>query len=59
VAARLTAFSEAELAALEEILEMPDVELADFLTGRQPIPPESDSSMLRRMRDAAGEHLGR
>ena len=59
VAARLAAFTDPELDALEEILEMPDVDLADFLTGRRPIPPESDSPMLRRIRDAAGEHLER
>ena len=55
MAARLAAFSAAELEALEGILEMPDVDLADFLTGRRPIPPECDSPMLRRIRDAAGE----
>ena len=27
---------------------------ADWLTGRRPIPPEADSPMLRRMREAGG-----
>jgi antitoxin CptB len=54
VASRIFAFSEAELDEIEEILELPDVDLAEWLTGRQPIPAEMDSQMLRRMRDAAG-----
>ena len=29
---------------MEELLELPDPDLADWLTGRQPIPPEVDSS---------------
>jgi antitoxin CptB len=54
VAARLHAFTEAEIDALEEVMELPDVALADWLTGRQPIPDEFDSPMLRAIRDAAG-----
>jgi antitoxin CptB len=54
VASRIFAFSEAELDEIEEILELPDVDLAEWLTGRQPIPAEVDSQMLHRMRDAAG-----
>ncbi len=30
--------SEAELDALEALMELPDAELADWLTGRLPIP---------------------
>ena len=52
---RIAAFSEAELDEIEELLELPDVDLAEWLTGRQPIPAEMDSAMLRRMRDAAGK----
>ena len=55
VAPRIAAFSEAELDQIEEILEFPDVDLAEWLTGRQPIPAEIDNPMLRRMRDAAGK----
>ncbi len=44
---------ESELAALEAVLELPDNELADWLTGRLPIPPEADTPMLRRVRDEA------
>ena len=39
--------------ALEEVLELPDTDLADWLIGRRPIPPEFDSPMLRAIRAAA------
>lgn len=44
---------ESELSALEALLELPENELGDWLTGRLPIPPELDSPMLRRVRDEA------
>jgi antitoxin CptB len=50
----LAVLDESEIAALEEILELPDNDLADWLTGRSPIPPEADTPLLRRIRDAAG-----
>jgi antitoxin CptB len=50
----LAAFDESEIAALEDVLELPDNDLADWLTGRSPIPPEADTPLLRRIRDAAG-----
>jgi len=52
VRAGLSAFTEAELDALEEILELPDVDLADWLTGRRPIPAEDATPMLLRIRDS-------
>ena len=55
VRARLADFSETEMDALEEIMELPDTDLADWLTGRRPIPPDCDSPLLRRIRDAAGK----
>ena len=57
VAARLATFSTEELDALEALLDLPDVDLADYLTGRRPIPAEDDSPMLRRIKEAtdAGE----
>ena len=55
VARRIDALSEAELDALEHVLELPDTDLADWLTGRQPIAPEADSAMLRALRDAASK----
>lgn len=53
VAVRLAGFTEAELDALEAVMELLDADLADYLTGRRPIPPEADSPMLRRIKDAA------
>jgi antitoxin CptB len=50
----IAAFDDSEIAELEEILELPDNDLADWLTGRSPIPPEVDTPLLRRIRDAAG-----
>ncbi len=54
VAARLGSLSAADMDALEEIMELPDTFLADWLTGRMPIPPDVDSPMLRAIKDAAG-----
>lgn len=53
VSQRIDALTEAEMDALEEVLELPDTDLADWLTGRRPIPPEADSVMLRDIRAAA------
>jgi len=53
VRARLDTFSEADLDALEEVMELPDALLADWLTGRQPIPADVDTPMLRAIRAAA------
>jgi len=57
VAARLSDFTADELAQLESLLDQPDVDLADYLTGRRPIPPDADTAMLRRIKQAvdAGE----
>jgi antitoxin CptB len=43
------AFTEAELDELEAILELPDVDLADWLSGRRPIPAEVATPMLTRI----------
>ena len=53
VARGLDTFSPDELDQLEEVMELPDVDLADWLTGRRPIPQDSDSPMLRRIELAA------
>ncbi len=53
VRARISAFTDAELDALEDVMELADVELADWLTGRRPIPAEMDSAILRAIREAA------
>ncbi len=53
VAARIHSMTDADMDALEEVMELPDVDLTDWLTGRLPIPPEHDCAMLRDMRAAA------
>jgi antitoxin CptB len=55
VKARIADMTEAELDEVEAVMEFPDAELADWLTGRRPIPPHADSPMLRRIRQAALE----
>ena len=52
VRANLHRFTDTDLDELEAVLELPDAPLADWLTGRAPIPPEDDSPMLRRIRDS-------
>jgi antitoxin CptB len=44
-----------EMDALEEVMELPDADLADWLTGRRPIPPDVDSPLLRAIRAFALE----
>jgi antitoxin CptB len=47
IRAHLDTLDDADLTALEALLDLPDPDLADWLTGRQPIPPEQDEPMLR------------
>lgn len=54
VRARIARFTEGELDALEEVMELPDADLADWLTGRLPVPAHCDSPMLRAIKDARG-----
>jgi antitoxin CptB len=42
-------FSDSELDELEAVLEYPDVDLADWLSGRRPVPAECRTPMLDRM----------
>jgi antitoxin CptB len=51
----LDTLDDADLTALEALLELPDPDLADWLTGRQPVPPEQDTPMLRRIRAAVAQ----
>ncbi len=53
VKARIAGMTEAELDEIEAVMEFPDAELADWLTGRKAIPAHADSAMLRRIRAAA------
>jgi antitoxin CptB len=51
VRAHLVNLTETDIDALESVMEMPDTVLADWLTGRVPIPLEEETPMLRRMRE--------
>jgi antitoxin CptB len=51
VRAHLASLTEADVDALEAVMEMPDTDLANWLTGREPIPEEEETPMLRRMRE--------
>ena len=55
VRARLGGFSDAELDALEALLELPDVDLADWLTRRQPVPAVHDHPLIQAMIAAGGK----
>ena len=45
----LDRFTDDELTALEALMDWPDVELADWLTGRKPLPGDAPP-MLTRIR---------
>ncbi|MGC8524989.1 MAG: succinate dehydrogenase assembly factor 2 [Acidibrevibacterium sp.] len=49
VSGRLAQLTLAEIAALEALLETPDPVLADWLTGREAIPPDVETPLLRAM----------
>jgi antitoxin CptB len=53
VKARIAGMNDSELDEIEAVMEFPDAELADWLTGRKPIPAHADSPMLRQIRSAA------
>jgi antitoxin CptB len=55
VARNIATFTEADLDALEAVLEFQDVDLADWLSGRRPIPAECRSPMLDRMIAECGQ----
>ncbi len=55
VASGLDGFDEAELDELEAVMELDDVDLADWLTGRRTIPAAAETPMLRRIEQAARE----
>jgi antitoxin CptB len=52
VASRIHSFTTEELDALERVMELPDPDLADWLTGRAPVPEEVATPMLLRLRDS-------
>jgi antitoxin CptB len=49
VSAEIASMDEAGLDALEALLELPDVDLFDWLTGRRPVPAEASTPLLARM----------
>jgi antitoxin CptB len=49
VDAEIAAMDDEALDALEAVLELPDVDLFDWLTGRRPVPAEAASPLLARM----------
>ena len=51
VARNIAGFSESELTQIEAVMELLDVDLAEWLSGQRPVPPEFESPMLRRMVD--------
>lgn len=53
VSSRLAAFSPGELTEIEQLLDLPEPDLAAWLTGRQPVPPDVESPLLRAMVQAA------
>jgi antitoxin CptB len=50
VRAHYGSLTDADLDALDAVMEIPDDLLAEWLTGRCPIPPEQETPMLQRMR---------
>ena len=53
VAPRIAAFSPDELDSLEEVMELVDADLVDWLLGRSAVPSDKDNAMLRAMLDHA------
>jgi antitoxin CptB len=49
VSRHIAAMDDAELLALERVLDCPDADLADWLTGRRPVPPDRAEDLLERM----------
>jgi antitoxin CptB len=49
VRAHYDSLTEADLDALDAIMDIPDDLLAEWLTGRCPIPPDQETPMLLRM----------
>ncbi len=50
--ANLSAMSEAELDAFERLLDAPDPQVLAWITGEERTPPEFDTPLLARLRDA-------
>ena len=46
---------DSELAAFEQLIEIPDCELLAFITGEADVPPMLDTELFRRLRDFHGQ----
>ena len=46
----IPSMTEPQLDALEAAMELPDADLADWLTGRRPIPEDQNAAMLQIIR---------
>ncbi len=55
VAKHLDTMDDSELDALEEVLELVDSDLAEWLTGRQSVPDHMATPLLLRIVAAAGK----
>jgi antitoxin CptB len=53
VSSRIAGFSECEMDALDEILELPDPAVSDWLTGRSQVSELPDNVLFHAMREAA------
>lgn len=51
----IATMDDAALDEFEAVMEFPDTELADWLTGRLPVPAHADSPMLRAIHEQAAE----
>jgi len=54
VRANLASFTDQDLDALEALMDWPDVDLADWLTGRRPMPDDAPAMLLRIRKAVAG-----
>lgn len=43
---QINALSDAELAELEKIIELPDHSISNWLMGKEPVPPEFDTKLM-------------
>ena len=55
VARHIATLTEADLDLLEAVLDLPDVDLADWLSGRLPVPAAQRNPLLDRMVRECGE----
>ncbi len=55
VSRHIAGFSEAEMVEVEAVLDLPDVDLSDWLSGRREPPPGVRTPMLERMALECGE----